>query len=67
MARTAASAALMVVRAGMPFMTHFLRMVRGILLKGAPLESMWQEMAAIVAFTAAALMVSVFTFRKRLG
>jgi ABC-2 type transport system permease protein len=48
-------------------LTHFLRIVRGILLKGAPLESMWQEMAAIVAFTAVALMVSVFTFRKRLG
>jgi ABC-2 type transport system permease protein len=47
-------------------LTHFLRIVRGVLLKGAPLESMLGELAAIAAFMAAALMVAVFTFRKRL-
>jgi ABC-2 type transport system permease protein len=47
-------------------LTHFLRIVRGILLKGATLESMLGEVAAITAFIGVALMVAVFTFRKRL-
>jgi ABC-2 type transport system permease protein len=47
-------------------LTHFLRIVRGILLKGAPLESLLGEVAAIGAFTAVALLVATLTFRKRL-
>jgi len=47
-------------------LTHFLRIVRGILLKGAPIEALWQEVAAIVAFAATALVLAVSTFRKRL-
>jgi len=47
-------------------LTHFLRIVRGVLLKGAPLESMLGELAAIAAFMVAALMVAVLAFRKRL-
>jgi ABC-2 type transport system permease protein len=47
-------------------LTHFLRIVRGILLKGAPIESLVGELAAIAAFLAVALTVAVVTFRKRL-
>jgi len=47
-------------------LTHFLRIVRGILLKGAPLESLLGEMAAIGAFTVVALIVATLTFSKRL-
>jgi ABC-2 type transport system permease protein len=47
-------------------LTHFLRIVRGVLLKGAPIEVLGAEVAAIVAFTAAALGLAVATFRKRL-
>jgi ABC-2 type transport system permease protein len=47
-------------------LTHFLRIVRGILLKGAPLDSLLQEVAAIGAFFAVALSVAILTFRKRL-
>ena len=35
--------------------THFLSIVRGVLLKGASLEALWGEVAAVMAFTAAAL------------
>lgn len=48
-------------------LTHFLRVVRGVLLKGAPLESLVDEIAAITAFLLGALAVSVAAFRKRLG
>jgi ABC-2 type transport system permease protein len=48
-------------------LTHFLRIVRGILLKGAPIEALWIEVAAILAFAVTALLLAVTTFRKRLG
>jgi ABC-2 type transport system permease protein len=47
-------------------LTHFLRIVRGILLKGAPIESLLGEIAAIAAFFVVALTIAVLTFRKRL-
>jgi ABC-2 type transport system permease protein len=48
-------------------LTHFLRIVRGVLLKGAPISGLLPEVAAILAFFAAALVLAVATFRKRLG
>ena len=47
-------------------LTHFLRIVRGILVKGAPLQGMWREVAAIAAFTVVALGIATLSFRKRL-
>lgn len=47
-------------------LTHFLRIVRGILLKGASLETLAGEVAAIAAFTVCALALSASLFRKRL-
>lgn len=47
-------------------LTHFLRIVRGVLLKGAPIEALLAEVAAILAFFGVALAVAVATFRKRL-
>lgn len=47
-------------------LTHFLRIVRGILLKGAPLDSLLREIGAIAAFFGVALSVAIVTFRKRL-
>jgi ABC-2 type transport system permease protein len=47
-------------------LTHFLRIVRGILLKGAPIEALLNEVAAIVAFLGVSLGLAVATFRKRL-
>jgi ABC-2 type transport system permease protein len=48
-------------------LTHFLRIVRGIVVKGAPIESLWVEVAAIVAFLAVAMLVAITRFTKRLG
>ena len=47
-------------------LTHFLRIARGVLLKGATLESLLGEVAAIAAFLAVALVVATLSFRKRL-
>lgn len=48
-------------------LTHFLRIARGILLKGAPLASLQGEVAAIAAFGAATLFLAVRVFTKRIG
>jgi ABC-2 type transport system permease protein len=47
-------------------LTHYLRIVRGIVLKGAPLASLGDELAAIAAFFAGALLLAAATFRKQL-
>jgi ABC-2 type transport system permease protein len=47
-------------------LTHFLRVVRGILMKGAPIGTLLAEVWAIVAFFVAALAIATLTFRKRL-
>ena len=48
-------------------LTHFLRIARGVLLKGASLESLVGEVAAIAAFMGGALALAIASFRKRLG
>ncbi len=48
-------------------LTHFLRIVRGVLLKGAPIESLYAEVLAILAFMAVALGLAMASFRKRLA
>jgi ABC-2 type transport system permease protein len=48
-------------------LTHFLRIVRGIVLKGASLDSLLSEVAAILGFFLAALTVAVASFRKRIA
>jgi len=48
-------------------LTHFLRIVRGVLLKGAPIEALLPEVGAIVAFMAVTLGLAVALFRKRLA
>ena len=47
-------------------LTHYLRIVRGIVLKGASLASLGGELAAIGSFFAVALVLAALTFRKRL-
>jgi ABC-2 type transport system permease protein len=47
-------------------LTHYLRIVRSILLKGASIGVLLDEVAAIAAFMAMALLTAVATFRKRL-
>jgi ABC-2 type transport system permease protein len=47
-------------------LTHFLRIVRGVVLKGAAIGELLPEVAAILAFLAVALGVATLSFRKQL-
>jgi ABC-2 type transport system permease protein len=48
-------------------LTHFVRIVRGIVLKGAPLEALGDDVLATLLFTGVALLLATATFRKRLA
>jgi ABC-2 type transport system permease protein len=48
-------------------LTHFLRIVRGIVLKGASLGSLADELLATTLFFAVAFALAALTFRKRLA
>jgi ABC-2 type transport system permease protein len=47
-------------------LTHFLRLVRGIMLRGADLTELWPSLAALGVFIAVMLAVAVSRVRKRL-
>ncbi len=47
-------------------MTHFIRLIRGIMLRGAHLTELWPELAALGAFCAVTLTIAVLRTRKRL-
>jgi ABC-2 type transport system permease protein len=47
-------------------LTHFLRIARGVLLKGAPIGSLLGELAAIGAFALVTLALAARTFRKQI-
>jgi ABC-2 type transport system permease protein len=47
-------------------LTHFVRLVRGIVLRGAEVGEMMPEIYALLAFFAAAMSLAVLRFRKRL-
>ena len=47
-------------------LTHFIRLIRGIMLREARLLELWPEVAALLAFTALMMGLAVLRFRKRL-
>ena len=47
-------------------LTHFLRLVRGIMLKGSGLMQLWPDIWPILAFLAAAIAVGLSLYRKTL-
>lgn len=47
-------------------LTHFVRLVRGIMLRGADLADLWREMAVLGVFTVVMMTLAVRRFRKRL-
>ncbi|MGH8251986.1 MAG: ABC transporter permease [Steroidobacteraceae bacterium] len=47
-------------------LTHFLRLIRGIMLRGAGLGELWPYVLALVAFTAVMMTAAILRFRKRL-
>jgi ABC-2 type transport system permease protein len=47
-------------------LTHFVVMVRGIILRGAPLGDLWVQAAKLAVFFAVTLLIATRRFRKRL-
>jgi len=47
-------------------LTHFLKVLRGILLKGVGVRELWNEMAILLAFAVVLIALSVRRFRKTL-
>ncbi|KAF1720747.1 ABC transporter permease [Pseudoxanthomonas wuyuanensis] len=47
-------------------LTHFLRLIRGVMLRGASLWELWVDVLALLAFTVAMMTLAISRFRKRL-
>ena len=47
-------------------LTHFNRLIRGIILRGAGIMTMWPELVALGAFLTITLTAAILRFRKRL-
>lgn len=47
-------------------LTHFLRLIRGVMLRGAGLFELWPDVLALVAFTVVMMALAISRFRKRL-
>ena len=47
-------------------LTHFIRLARGIMLRGAGLDDLWPELLVLAVFAAALLVVAVARVHKRL-
>jgi ABC-2 type transport system permease protein len=47
-------------------MTHFLRLIRGVMLRGAGLLELWHDVAYLLGFIAVMMSLAVARFRKRL-
>ncbi|MFC4762350.1 ABC transporter permease [Dyella koreensis] len=47
-------------------LTHFLRLIRGVMLRGASLWELWVDVLALLAFTAVMMTAAILRFRKRL-
>ena len=47
-------------------LTHFMRLIRGVILRGANLFELWPEVLALVAFTVVMMSLAILRFRKRL-
>lgn len=47
-------------------LTHFLRLIRGVMLRSASLWELWPDVLALVGFSAAMMTLAIVRFRKRL-
>ncbi|MBB1060324.1 ABC transporter permease [Marilutibacter spongiae] len=47
-------------------LTHFLRLIRGVMLRGASLWELWPDVLALLGFTAVMMTLAIHRFRKRL-
>ena len=47
-------------------LTHFVRLIRGVMLRGANLFDLWPDVLALLGFTAIMMTLAITRFRKRL-
>jgi ABC-2 type transport system permease protein len=47
-------------------LTHFVRLIRGVMLRGARLPDLWPDVLALLAFIAVMMTLAIARFRKRL-
>jgi ABC-2 type transport system permease protein len=47
-------------------LTHFLRLIRGVMLRGGALWELWPDIAALLAFIFVMMTLAISRFRKRL-
>lgn len=47
-------------------LTHFVRLIRGVILRGANLLELWPDVLALLAFTVVVMSLAIMRFRKRL-
>lgn len=47
-------------------LTHFLRLIRGVVLRGASLLELWPYVLALIGFTVVMMTIAILRFRKRL-
>ncbi len=47
-------------------LTHFVRLIRGVMLRGAGLHQMWPDVLALMGFTIVMMTLAISRFRKRL-
>jgi ABC-2 type transport system permease protein len=47
-------------------LTHFLRLIRGVMLRGGALWELWPDVVALLAFTFVMMTLAILRFRKRL-
>ena len=47
-------------------LTHFVRLIRGVMLRGASLASLWPDALTLIGFTLVMMTLAISRFRKRL-
>lgn len=47
-------------------LTHFVRLIRGLMLRGADLSTLWPDALALIGFSVAMMTLAILRFRKRL-
>ncbi|WGL16232.1 ABC transporter permease [Microbulbifer bruguierae] len=47
-------------------LTHFLRLIRGVMLRGAGVFELWPDLLALIAFISLMMSLTILRFRKRL-
>ena len=47
-------------------LTQVIRLIRGVMLRGASLAELWVDVAALLGFIALAMTAAILRFRKRL-